>query len=68
MKRYDYIGKVLERQIRVKNGTIRDLSCSYINENGQEIIPLIYTGARDYHEGLAAIKIGNSPAIGGTIL
>ncbi|MDP2890109.1 MAG: WG repeat-containing protein [Bacteroidota bacterium] len=59
MKQYDYIGKVSEGLIRVKNGTIRDLSCGYMNENGQEIIPLIYTGGRDFQEGLAAVKIGN---------
>lgn len=59
MKQYDYIGKISEGLIRVKNGTLRELSCGYINENGKEIIPLIYTGVRDFHEGLAAVKIGN---------
>ena len=59
MKQYDYIGKISEGLIRVKNGTLRELSCGYINENGQEIIPLTYSGVRDFHEGLAAVKIGN---------
>lgn len=59
MRQYDYIGKFSEGLIRVKNGTLRELSCGYINEKGQEIIPLIYSGVRDFHEGLAAVKIGN---------
>ena len=59
MKQYDYIGKISEGLIRVKNGTLRELRCGYINENGQEIVPLIYSGVRDFHEGLAAVKIGN---------
>jgi hypothetical protein len=59
MKQYDYIGKISEGLIRVKNGTLRELSCGYINLLGQEIIPLVYSGARDFHEGLAAVKIGN---------
>ena len=59
MKQYDYIGKVSEGLIRVKNGALRELSCGYINALGQEIIPLVYSGARDFHEGLAAVKIGN---------
>ena len=59
MKQYDYIGKVSEGLIRVKNVTLHELSCGYMNEDGQEIIPLIYSGVRDFHEGLAAVKIGN---------
>jgi len=59
MKHYDYIGKVSEGLIRVKNGLFPYVSCGYINEIGQEIIPLVYTGVRDFHEGLAAVKIGN---------
>lgn len=59
MKQYDYIGKLSEGLIRVKNGSITSLSCGYVNALGEEVIPLIYTGARDFSEGLAAVKIGN---------
>ncbi|MDY0075684.1 MAG: WG repeat-containing protein [Acholeplasmataceae bacterium] len=59
MKQYDYIGKPSEGLIRVKNGLLRALSCGFINELGEQVIPLIYTGVRDFQEGLAAVKIGN---------
>lgn len=59
MGKYDYEGKNSEGLIRVKNGTFPDLKCGYINDIGEEMIPLIYAGARDFHEGLAAVKIGN---------
>jgi hypothetical protein len=59
MKQYDYIGKLSEGLIRVKNGLITSLSCGYTNALGEEVIPLVYTGARDFSEGLAAVKIGN---------
>lgn len=59
MKQYDYIGKVSEGLIRVKSGLFPHTNCGYINELGQEIIPLVYTNVRDFHEGLAAVRIGN---------
>ena len=59
MDKYDYIGKKSEDLVRVKNGFFRDWKCGYINEAGQEIIPLIFTGVKDFHEGLAAVKVGN---------
>lgn len=37
----------------------RNLKCGYIDEAGNEIIPLIYSGVRDFSEGLAAVRIGN---------
>lgn len=59
MDKYDYIGKKSEGFVRVKNGFLRDCRCGYINESEQEIIPLIFTGVKDFHEGLAAVKVGN---------
>jgi len=57
-KKYDYIGKTSEGLIRVKNGVFPDLKCGYINEFGEEIIPLIYKGVKDFSDGMAAVKIG----------
>ena len=59
MTKYNYIGKTSEGLIRVKNGTFPNFQCGYINESAQEVIPLIYTGVRDFSEGLAAVKTGN---------
>lgn len=60
MKHYDYIGKLSEGKRRVKMGTPPvNLKCGYIDEAGNEIIPLIYSGVRDFSEGLAAVRTGN---------
>lgn len=56
---YDYIGKCSEGLIRVKNGIHPNQQCGYIDENFNELIPLIYTGIKKFSEGLAAVKIGN---------
>lgn len=57
---YDYIDKCCDGFIRVKNGTPpKQLKCGYLDENFNEVIPLIYTGIKRFSEGLAAVKTGN---------
>jgi hypothetical protein len=58
-KRYDYIGKKNGGLRRVKKGIGNFLKCGYVNYNFEEVIPLIFSGAGDFKNGLAIVRIGN---------
>lgn len=58
--KYSVIGKLSEGFIRVAIGDrICDRKYGFINSEGDVVIPLIYSGVKDFHEGLAAVKIEN---------
>lgn len=56
--KYSYIGKLSEGLIRVAIGDkINERKYGFIHCDGTEVIPTIYSGVNDFHEGLAAAKI-----------
>ena len=52
---YDYVGEFHEGLARVRKSS----KWGYINEDGEEIIPLIYDYAHDFHNGTTNVKFGN---------
>lgn len=52
---YDFVGDFHEGLARVRKGP----KWGYINEAGEEIIPLIYDYAHDFHNGTTSVKFGN---------
>lgn len=52
---YDFVGDFSEGLARVRRGS----KWGYINEAGEEIIPLIYDYAHDFHNGTTSVKFGN---------
>ena len=52
---YDFVGDFSEGLARVR----LDSKWGYINEAGEEIIPLIYDYAHDFHNGTTNVKFGN---------
>lgn len=52
---YDFVGEFSEGLARVRRGN----KWGYINEEGKEIIPLIYDYAHDFHNGTTSVKFGN---------
>ncbi len=52
---YDFVGEFSEGLARVRRGN----KWGYINEEGEEIIPLIYDYAHDFHNGTTSVKFGN---------
>ncbi len=59
MQEYDYTGKLSEGFRRVKRGTFKQSYCGFIDNLGNEVIPLIYANVRDFREGMAAVRTGN---------
>lgn len=59
LEEYDYIGKLKEGFRRVKKGALKDSKCGFVDENGDVVIPLIYSNVHDFHEGMAAVRMGN---------
>ena len=55
IKKYDFVGNFSEGVARVRRGT----KWGYINELGEEVIPLIYDYAHDFHNGTTSVKFGN---------
>ena len=59
LKQYHYIGKASEGLTRVKDDTAPNLKCGFIDENGNVVIPLIYSNVRNFSNGFAAVKAGS---------
>jgi hypothetical protein len=58
--KYCVVGKLSEGLIRVAiDDKISDRKYGFINSEGTVVIPLIYSGVKDFHEGLAAVTIEN---------
>lgn len=53
--KYDFVGDFSEGLARVRRGS----KWGYINEAGEEVIPLIYDYAHDFHNGTTSVKFGN---------
>ncbi|MFZ4454847.1 MAG: WG repeat-containing protein [Bacteroidales bacterium] len=56
---YVFVGKLSEGFRRVKTGSRKDRKCGFVDENGEVVIPLIYSNVHDFHEGMAAVRMGN---------
>jgi hypothetical protein len=56
---YVFVGKLSEGFRRVKTGSRNDRKCGFVDENGEVVIPLIYSNVHDFHEGMAAVRMGN---------
>ena len=56
---YVFVGKLREGFRRVKTGSRNNRRCGFVDENGEVVIPLIYSNVHDFHEGMAAVRMGN---------
>lgn len=52
---YDFVGDFSEGLARVRKAD----KWGYIDEEGNEVIPLIYDYAHDFHNGTTSVKFGN---------